>query len=77
MTRNKALKDALAKHLGIDSVDVLQGKGGFWVKGQGFWTIAKARRVTGIKATPRPRRERITAYGDYATIAAIGGRLNG
>lgn len=75
--RHQVLGDTLAEHIGVADSDVLQGKGGFWVRGHGFYTLAQARRVTGIKATPRRRPERVTAYGDYATVAAISGRLNG
>ena len=53
--------------------DVLTGKGGFFIKGHGFITIAKARRLTGIKAQPRTKHARIMPYGDYATIAQING----
>lgn len=73
MVRHQVLADTLAEKLGKHQWDVLQGKGGFWIKGKGFYTIAQARKITGIKATPRPARERISAYGDYATIALING----
>ena len=62
----KALADKL-------SSDCLKGKGGYWIKGKGFYTIAQARRITEIKATPRPPRQEIMPYGDYATIAMING----
>ena len=63
----------LAEKLGKHHYDVIQGKGGFWIKDKGFYTIAQARKITGIKATPRPRKARILAWGDYATIAMING----
>lgn len=47
------------------------GKGGFFIQGQGWISMAAARRLTGIQAEPRVARERIAAYGDYAWIAAI------
>lgn len=50
--------------------EVLQGKGGFWLRGHGHVTTAKARRMTGIAAEPRVRRERV-AYGDYAQLIAF------
>lgn len=52
-------------------VDVISGKGGFWAKGKGFYTIAQARKLTGIKATPRNYKPIVSAWGDYATIAQI------
>jgi len=60
--------------------EVLTGKGGFYARRDGstsFLTLAQARKLTGIVAESSPRRERITAYGDYAIIAALSGRLNG
>lgn len=51
--------------------DVLHGKGGFWLKGEGFVSLAKARRMTGTKAPKRETRPRISAYGDWATVAAM------
>ncbi len=55
------------------NADVCYGKGGFFVKGHGFITRITARKLTGIHATPRIIHERISAYGDYATIAQING----
>ena len=63
----------LAEKLGKKHYDVIQGKGGFWIKGKGFFTLAQARKITGIRATPRLRRQVIMPYGDYATIAQING----
>jgi len=56
--------------------EVLQGKGGFWLRGHGHVTTAKARKMTGIAAEPRVRRERI-AYGDYAALIAFVNRKGG
>jgi hypothetical protein len=50
--------------------EVLAGKGGFWLRGHGHITTAQARRMTGIAAEPRVRRERF-AYGDYAQLIAL------
>jgi len=74
--RHQVLGDSLAESLGSNTSDVLQGKGGFWVKGHGFYTIAKARQITGIKATPRKPQMVMSAWGDYATIAQINSRDN-
>ncbi len=71
MTDYPALGKALIDKLGKS--ECLYGKGGFWVKDDKFYTVAQARRITGVKATLKPRRERIRAYGDYATIAMLNG----
>jgi hypothetical protein len=48
----KELGRALCAKLGSD--DWCTGKGGgFWVKGHGFFTAAKARKLTGIAAEKR------------------------
>ena len=66
--RHQVIEGKLAE---IYAAEVLQGKGGFWIHGHGFITLAKARKLTGIKAAPRPRYERIPAWGDLATIAML------
>lgn len=53
--------------------EVLKGKGGFWIKGEGHITLAHARKRTGIAAPARQRRERQQAWGDFATIAILNG----
>jgi hypothetical protein len=50
---------------------VLAGKGGFFIKGHGFINTAKARRLTGIKGKTRNPPTRLSAWGDYATIAML------
>lgn len=48
------------------------GKGGFWVEGDRFYTLAEARRITGIQpANKRNPAQHIGAYGDWAWVAAI------
>lgn len=66
---NTELYEAVKKHFNTN--DVVTGKGGYFVKGQGFISIAKARRLTGIKAQERNFKPRMSAYGDYAWIAKI------
>ena len=66
------LRNALKRHYKADVVD---GKGGFFVRGKGHITIARARLITGIKAAPRPRRAKTGGYGDYATLRKIVGRV--
>ena len=55
--------------------EVIYGKGGFHVKGEGFITLTQARKRTGIVAPKRHFRGRQTPWGDYATIAAMNGQL--
>ncbi len=73
---NPILGEELTKKLGVsfDTDHIVSGKGGFWVRGHGFFTYAKARKLTGLPVEhPRPRRPHMSAYGDYATIAMING----
>lgn len=78
------LREALEAHFGCDNVlgYTHESKGG-WLRidGEGQWySSAQARRMLGLSkpsATPRQPRARISAYGDYATIAAMSGRLRG
>ena len=74
--RQQVLGDALGEKLGVNSPEkgfgnVLQGKGGFWVKGKGFYTLAQARKITGIEAPKRQLKEKLKPWGDYATIAML------
>jgi hypothetical protein len=62
------LKTALEKHF---DAPALAGKGGFFVKGHGFISTAKARKITGIKGKTRNPPTRLKAWGDYATIAML------
>ena len=66
---NPELYEAIKKYFNIDNV--MTGKGGYFVKGHGFVSTGKARRLTGIKAQERNFRPRISAYGDYAWIAKL------
>ena len=52
-------------------INALYGKGGFWLKGQGFISLAKARQLTGIKGTARKPKMVISAFGDWAWVAKI------
>ena len=70
------LGEALTKYCGVpfDTEHIVSGKGGFWVREHGFFTYAKARKLTGMPVEhPRPRKPRISAYGDYAIIAKLNG----
>jgi len=59
--------------------ETLTGKGGYFVKGEGFLSAAQARKLAGLPAPqrqPRRRRQRQPAWGEWATIAALHGKLN-
>jgi len=71
--RHQVIGDRLAEHFGKDRADVIQGKGGFWLKGDRFYTLREARRLTGIPAPKRAYRDVIGPWGDWATVAAING----
>jgi hypothetical protein len=53
--------------------EVISGKGGFWIRGEGFVTLAQARRLVGIPAPKRVKKAPAKPWGDYATIAALNG----
>ena len=55
--------------------DVMTAEGGFFVRGKGFIPLAKARKVTGIKAKPRAIRGKTGGFGDYAILRKIVGRV--
>jgi hypothetical protein len=69
--RHQVLGDSLANKLGVPYSEVLQGKGGFWVKGKGFFTLAKARTMTGITAPKQKPRLVQSAWGDWATVVML------
>jgi hypothetical protein len=50
--------------------NVLYGKGGFWIRGEGWISLAKARRITGIKAPKREPRP-IFINPDYYALACF------
>ena len=69
--RDEIIKKLKQKH----KTDVISGKGGFFIKGKGHISIAKARKETGVKAAPRQKRGKTGGYGDYAIIRKISGRM--
>lgn len=48
--------------------EVMMGKGGFFIKGEGFLSLSKARRLTKIRAPKRPLKEVRSAWGDWAIV---------
>jgi hypothetical protein len=69
-------QEILQGALEAQGYEVLQGKGGFWLRGHGHVTTAMARKMTGISPEPRVRRERV-AYGDYAALIGFVNRKRG
>ena len=63
---------ALKKHY---KADVMYGKGGFWIKGSGHITLARARQVTGIKGKKKAPTKVHGGYGDYAIMRKIAGKM--
>jgi hypothetical protein len=61
----------LTSALGTLGYEAMAGKGGFFLRNHGFVTTAQARKMTGIKAPERNFRPVMSAYGDWATVAAI------
>ena len=76
MTQREA-RQQIIEALAAKGFEAVYGKGGFWLRGEGFKTFAQARKIAGVEAEHIERQARITPYGDYATIAALSGRLNG
>ena len=76
MTKLEA-RQQIIEALATQGIEAIYGKGGFWLRDQGFKTFAQARKIAGVEAEYIERQARATPYGDYATIAALSGRLNG
>lgn len=72
MAEHQVLRDALADKLNKSWQDILEGKGGFWVKGDRFYSYRETYKLTGMKPPTRHcDRVVMRAWGDYATIAQI------
>ena len=69
MGMSTKVQQELQTALEAQGFEVMQGKGGFWLRGHGHVTTAQARRMTGLAAEPRVRR--VVAYGDYAALIAF------
>jgi len=63
---------AAIQALAQDGKDAILGKGGFFIRGEGFVSAAMVYRQYGIRSE-RVVRGRMGAYGDYATIAMLNG----
>lgn len=66
---DKELLDAVKKHYHTE--DAGYGKGGIFVKGVPWISIAQARKITGIKGKERECKPRQKPWGDYATVAML------
>lgn len=66
-------RERCAAALAANGKEAVYGKGGFWINGSGFVSLKEVAKRYGIIPEPRVQRERIGAYGDYATIAMLNG----
>lgn len=66
---------AIIEAFAAQGIEALHGKGGFFLRGQGFVTFAQARKMTAVAVPAELKREggMVSAYGDYAIIAKING----
>jgi len=64
-------KESLITELKALGKEVIAGKGGFFIRGEGFLTTRQAQKLTGIKPKPRTKRLYVSPYGDWATIQMI------
>ena len=65
------MKELLINELKALGKEVIVGKGGFFIRGEGFLTTRQAQKLTGIKPKPRTECLRMSPYGDWATIQMI------
>lgn len=73
MTRTGTTRERCAAALIADGREAISGKGGFWIQGFGFLTLREVARLYRITAATRVHHPKISAYGDYATIAMLNG----
>ena len=63
--------------LRANGMEAIYGKGGFWIRGQGFVSFAKARKLAGVVVSEElkrgPAMEQLP-WGEYATVAMFNGR---
>ena len=65
-------KKVIIHELGKKGKEVVSGKGGFFVKGEGFISHAQARKLSGVDMSEkREKKEKQMPWGDYATIAML------
>ena len=65
--------NTLKRHYGVD---VVSGKGGFFIRGHGHISLVKARSITGIKPqSKRTKRLKSRGYGDMGWLSRTFGKL--
>jgi hypothetical protein len=72
-----AERERIISALRAQGRDACYGKGGFFIRGQGWTSYAAARKLAGLDVPEelhRRPRERVL-YGDAATIHAIAGKV--
>ena len=76
MTRQEE-RERIISALRAQGREVCYGKGGFYIRGQGWMNYARARKLADLEVPDELRRhprERVL-YGDAATIHAIAGKV--
>jgi hypothetical protein len=69
---DKKLFEALRKKHGKDNVLGGGSKGGFFIKGHGHITVAKARKSTGVETSvKRSRKKKSHGYGDMGFLSRM------
>ncbi len=77
MTRREARQEIIAA-LATKGYQAMYIKGAFFIRsetGIAYLTFAGASKLAGIEAPHVERRARVSAYGDWATVAAMNGCL--
>jgi hypothetical protein len=70
-------RQEIIEALAAQGIEALYGKGGFYLRGQGFVTFAQARKLAAVvvpESLKREQRESIL-YGDAAIVHLISGRI--
>ena len=72
-TDRLALFDALKQYYKTN--DICYGKGGFFIRGIGFKTIAQARKLTGLKPNCTRQANNNIINNDYNWLCRIAGKV--
>ena len=64
-------QSAIIAEYAKQGIETCTAKGGFFVNGRGFVSLRNARKETGINMAQRREGKRISAYGDWATVAYL------
>ena len=73
MTTRREHKATVAAALTAAGYEVLGARGGFFVRGRGFVTLATARALVGITEHPTRPGDWMMAGGDWGMVAALNG----